>query len=100
MLENHGFEVIDLGKDVPAEKIIEAAKRHKPNAIALSALLTTTMLEMKVVKDELDKAGLKIPIIAGGAVVTPEYADKIQVLHGADAAQAVKLAKKIISEAK
>ncbi|MFA4966662.1 MAG: homocysteine S-methyltransferase family protein [Candidatus Margulisiibacteriota bacterium] len=97
MLENHGFEVIDLGKDVPPEIIIERAKKEKPNAIALSALLTTTMLEMKVVKQELDAAGLNIPVIIGGAVVTNDYAERIGASYGSDAARAVALAKKIIS---
>ena len=97
MLENHGFEVIDLGKDVPPENIIERAKKEKPDAIALSALLTTTMLEMKVVKKELDEAGLNVPVIIGGAVVTNDYAERIGASFGSDAAQAVALAKKIIN---
>ncbi|HTY12830.1 MAG TPA: homocysteine S-methyltransferase family protein [Candidatus Omnitrophota bacterium] len=100
MLENQGFEVVDLGKDVPPEKIIEAAKREKPNAVALSALLTTTMLEMKVVKEALAQAGLNVPLIVGGAVVTSDYAERIGASFGADAAQAVTLAKKIIKAAK
>ncbi|MBI5701053.1 homocysteine S-methyltransferase family protein [Candidatus Saganbacteria bacterium] len=100
MLENHGFEVIDLGKDVPADNIIEAAKKHKPDAIALSALLTTTMLEMRYVKESLKAVGLDIPIIVGGAVVTAEYADKIDASYGADAACAVNLAKQILKASK
>ncbi len=98
MLENHGFEVIDMGKDVRTEKIIEIAKVEKPAAIALSALLTTTMLEMKNVSEELKKEGLDIPVIIGGAVVTSDFATEIGALHGEDAAQAVTLTKKIISE--
>ncbi|OGC05202.1 hypothetical protein A2276_04610 [candidate division WOR-1 bacterium RIFOXYA12_FULL_43_27] len=97
MLENNGFEAIDLGKDVPAKKIIEAAIKEKPAAIALSALLTTTMLEMKHVKEELKKNGLNIPIIVGGAVVTNDFAVEIGALHGEDAACAVTLAKEILS---
>ena len=100
MLENHGFEVIDLGKDVPPETIVQAAKKERPNAIALSALLTTTMLEMKVVKQELSSAGLDIPLIVGGAVVTSDYAERIGASFGADAAQAVNLAKRIINSAR
>jgi len=100
MLENHGFEVLDLGKDVHPDKIIEAAKKEKPSAIALSALLTSTMTEMRVIKQEIEKAGLAIPIIVGGAVVTAEYAKKIGASYGQDAAQAVKLAQKIIEEVK
>ena len=100
MLENHGFEVLDLGKDVHPDKIIEAAKKEKPSAIALSALLTSTMTEMRVVKAELKKAGLEVPVIIGGAVVNSEYAKKIGASYGQDAAQAVKLARQIITSAK
>jgi 5-methyltetrahydrofolate--homocysteine methyltransferase len=100
MLENHGFAVIDLGKDVPPEKIIAAAKKEKPNVIALSALLTTTMVEMGVVKDELDQAGLAIPLLVGGAVVTKGYADRIGAVYSLDAVGAVELAKKIMKTAR
>ncbi len=96
MLENNGFTVIDLGKDVSAEVIIAAAKKEKPNAIALSALLTTTMVEMNVVKDALAKAKLNIPLLVGGAVVTKGYADKIGANYSLDAVGAVNLAKKLM----
>lgn len=99
LLENHGFQVIDLGKDVPPEKIIEAAKKERPNVIALSALLTTTMVEMGVVKDELKKAKLDIPLLVGGAVVTKGYADRIGANYSLDAVGAVALAKKIMGAA-
>jgi 5-methyltetrahydrofolate--homocysteine methyltransferase len=99
LLVNHGFEVIDLGKDVPPEKIIEAAKREKPNVIALSALLTTTMVEMGVVKEELKKANLNIPLLVGGAVVTKGYADRIGAAYCMDAVGAVALARRIMKEA-
>lgn len=98
MLENHGFQVIDLGKDVPSEKIIEIALKEKPNAIALSALLTTTMLEMKDISEKLKSAGLKIPLIVGGAVVTDDFAKKINASYGIDATEAVSLARKILSK--
>jgi len=100
MLENQGFEVIDLGKDTPTNKIVEEAIKSKPNAIGLSALLTTTMLEMRTVKEKLKEAGLDIPIIIGGAVVTADFANKMEASYGEDAAQAVKLAKKIIESTK
>ncbi|MCX5750130.1 MAG: homocysteine S-methyltransferase family protein [Candidatus Saganbacteria bacterium] len=96
MLENNGFKVVDLGKDVPAEQILAAAKKHKPQAIALSALLTTTMVEMAEVREQLLEAGINVPIIIGGAVVTPEYAKKIGAQYSKDAVSAVALAKKII----
>ena len=100
LLENHGFAVIDLGKDVPPDKIIEVAKKEKPNVIALSALLTTTMVEMGIVKEELEKAKLNIPLLVGGAVVTKGYADRIGAAYSMDAVGAVELAKKIIKTAK
>ncbi len=96
LLENHGFKVLDLGKDVPPEKIIEAAKKEKPDVIALSALLTTTMVEMGLVKEALLKAKLNIPLLVGGAVVTKGYADRIGANYSLDAVGAVNLAKKIM----
>ncbi len=100
LLENNGFNVIDLGKDVPPEKIIEAAGKEKPNVIALSALLTTTMVEMGVVREELKKAKLNIPLLVGGAVVTKGYADRIGASYSMDAVGAVQLAKKIMKAAR
>jgi 5-methyltetrahydrofolate--homocysteine methyltransferase len=100
MLVNHGFQVIDLGKDVPPEKIVETAKKEKPNVIALSALLTTTMVEMGIVKEELNKAKLNIPLLVGGAVVTKGYADRIGAAYSMDAVGAVTLARKIIKVSK
>ncbi|MFH1684092.1 MAG: homocysteine S-methyltransferase family protein [Candidatus Margulisiibacteriota bacterium] len=99
LLENNGFTIVDLGKDVPPEKIIEVAKKEKPNVIALSALLTTTMVEMGIVEDELKKSKLDIPLLVGGAVVTKGYADRIGAHYSMDAVGAVALAKKIIKVA-
>jgi len=99
LLVNHGFEVIDLGKDVAPEKIVEIAKKEKPSVIALSALLTTTMVEMGVVKEELKKAKLDIPLLVGGAVVTKGYADRIGAVYSMDAVGAVELAKRIMKQA-
>ncbi len=100
MLENHGFQVVDLGKDVPPARIIAAARKDKPDAIALSALLTTTMIEMGAVKEELTRSGLHIPLIVGGAVVTKGYADRIGANYSLDAVGAVAVAKKIMALAK
>lgn len=99
LLENNGFKVIDLGKDVPPEQIVSAAKKERPDAIALSALLTTTMVEMGVVRQELESAGLHIPLLVGGAVVTKGYADRIGANYSMDAVGAVNLAKKIMQTA-
>ncbi|MDF2613124.1 MAG: 5-methyltetrahydrofolate--homocysteine methyltransferase [Clostridia bacterium] len=83
MLEGKGLEVIDLGIDISAEKVVEAVKEHDPQIVALSALLTTTMGEQKVVIDALKEAGLRdqVKVMIGGAPVTQSYADEI----GADA---------------
>lgn len=84
LLKAANFEVIDLGVDVSAEQFVEAVKKHNPDILAMSALLTTTMVEMENVIESLKKSGLrdKVKIIIGGAPITPEYAKKI----GADAA--------------
>ena len=82
-----GFEVIDIGVDVPPEKFIEAIKEHKPIAIGLSALLTITMIEMKSVIDAITEAGLRdtVKILVGGAPVNQEYAEEIGAdFYGAD----------------
>ncbi len=100
LLENHGFVVVDLGKDVSADAIIAAAKKEKPSVIALSALLTTTMVEMGVVKKTLKNARINVPLLIGGAVVTKGYADKIGAAYSVDAVGAVALAKKIIKTVK
>lgn len=99
MLKNHGFSVIDLGKDVPREEIIEAAKENKARIIALSALMTTTMQEMKNVIELAKKEGLDAKVMIGGAVITQEYADEIGADgYSRDAADAVKLAQKLCDD--
>jgi len=97
MLRNYGFKVIDLGKDVPGEKIIEAAKEHHAQVIALSALMTTTMQQMKHVIRYAKEKQVDARIIVGGAVITQEYADEIGADgYSRDAAEAVKLTKRIL----
>ena len=96
MLKNHGFHVIDLGKDVPKETIIAAAKEHNAKFIALSALMTTTMQRMREVVEAAKAEGLDAKIMIGGAVITQEYADEIGADgYSKDAADAVKLAKRL-----
>jgi 5-methyltetrahydrofolate--homocysteine methyltransferase len=97
MLKNYGFKVIDLGKDVPKEKIIEAAQEHHAQVIALSALMTTTMQQMKHVIRYAKEKEVDAKIIVGGAVITQEYADEIGADgYSKDAAEAVKLTKRIL----
>ena len=98
MLKNYGFQVIDLGKDVPKEKIIEAAKEHNAQIIALSALMTTTMQRMREVISYAKEEGVDARVMIGGAVLTQEYADEIGADgYSKDAAEAVKLAKRLNS---
>jgi len=84
LMRSGGFEVIDLGIDVPAEKIVESVRQEGPDIVGMSALLTTTMPEMETTIKALKKAGLrdKVKVIIGGAPITREYGEKI----GADAA--------------
>ena len=96
MLKNYGFQVIDLGKDVPASEIIKAAKEHNAKIIALSALMTTTMQRMREVVEEVKRIKLPVKVMIGGAVITQEYADEIGADgYSRDAADAVKLAKRL-----
>ncbi|MEM2507706.1 MAG: corrinoid protein [Candidatus Bathyarchaeia archaeon] len=84
LLDAAGFDVIDLGVDVSPEKFVEAVREYKPDIVGMSALLTTTMIEMENVIKALKEAGLRdrVKIIIGGAPITKEFAEKI----GADAA--------------
>lgn len=99
MLEGGGFEVVDLGVDVPAEKFVEAAKEKEGTIVALSALLTTTMMMMKSVIDALDKAGVRktVKVMVGGAPITQQFADQIGADGYSDnASAAVALARKLV----
>jgi len=79
MLQGAGFEIIDLGLNVPPEKFVEAIKAHQPAIVALSAMLTTTMLNMKSTIDSVRAAGLSsnVKVIIGGAPVNQSFADQI-----------------------
>ncbi len=99
MLEGGGFEVVDLGIDVPADKFIEAVKTHQPQALGLSALLTTTIMEMKNVIQAFENAGLrkKVKIVVGGAPVTEKFAKEIGADgYAPDAASAVEVVKSLV----
>lgn len=97
MLKNYGFEVIDLGKDVPSETIIETAKKHDADVIGLSALMTTTMMEMKTVVNMKNEANLRAKVIIGGAVTTPSFAEEIGADgYSTDAQDAVRLVKELL----
>lgn len=99
MLRNHGFTVIDLGKNIPADTIADEAEAHQADIVALSALMTTTMERMEEVIQVLRERGLSCRVMVGGAVVTQTYADQIGADgYSPDATQAVKCAK-ILSNA-
>ena len=101
MLKNHGFNVIDLGKDVPSQKIVDTAIAENAKIIALSALMTTTMQEMKNVVKLAAKNDCKAKIIIGGAVVTEDYAWEIGADgYSSDAANCVRVVKSILGAAK
>ena len=99
MLEGAGFEVIDLGVEVTAERFVQAVREHKPDVLGMSALLTTTMIHMPEVIEALKEAGLReeVKVIVGGAPVTQEYAEKIGADgYAPDAANAVAVVKKLL----
>jgi 5-methyltetrahydrofolate--homocysteine methyltransferase len=99
MMEGAGFQIVDLGTDVPPQRIVEAVREHRPQLVGLSALLTTTMPSMKAAMDELVAAGLRqsIKVMVGGAPLTTRYADEIGADgYAPDAASAVSLAKRLM----
>ncbi len=94
MLENYGYEVIDLGKDVPIEEVVNRAKEENIELIGLSALMTTTVENMKKTISALKENGVSAKVFVGGAVVTEEYAQKINAdYYSKDAKSAVEIAK-------
>ena len=97
LLENNGYKVIDLGKDVDKEEIIRAAEENNADMIGLCSLMTTTITQIDAVIDELKKSRFKVKVMIGGAVVTQEYADNVGAdAYAADGVEAVELAKKLI----
>ena len=99
MLKNYGYRVIDLGKDVPADVIIETAIKENAKIIGLSALMTTTMMQMKVVMEMVKEQNLDVKVIIGGAVITQSFADEIGA-HGysKDAQEAVQVVKQLLDD--
>jgi 5-methyltetrahydrofolate--homocysteine methyltransferase len=98
MLRGSGYKIVDAGIDVSPEKFIEAAKSSGAGIIACSALLTTTMVQMKNIVDAVRVSGLKIPVIIGGAPVTKDYAAQIRADgYAPDAASAVEEVGKLVA---
>jgi len=101
MFEGAGFEIIDLGTDVPPEKFVKVAKEEKPDILGMSALLTTTMTSMQKTIDLLEREGLRneIFIMIGGAPVTESYVKEIGADgYATDASSAVEIAKKHLNQ--
>jgi 5-methyltetrahydrofolate--homocysteine methyltransferase len=99
LMEGAGFQVVDLGIDVPSEKFVEAVKTQKPNLLGLSALLTTTMPKMKEVMESLVEAGIRnsVKVMVGGAPVTEKFAKDIGANgYAPDAASAVEKARELM----
>jgi len=97
VLENYGYRVIDLGRDVPAERVVEVARAQGAKLIGLSALMTTTVPGMERTIALLRAAGITTPVIVGGAVLTPEYAERIGAdYYAKDAKQSADIARSIL----
>jgi 5-methyltetrahydrofolate--homocysteine methyltransferase len=95
LLENYGYEVIDLGRDVPIEKVVDAVREHQAKLVGLSALMTTTVKNMKSTIAAIREAGLDCGIMVGGAVLNPEYAQFVGADYFVkDAREGVEIAKK------
>ncbi len=99
MIEGAGFETIDLGTNVPPEAFVEAVREHEPDIVGMSALLTTTMTQMKISIEALEEAGVRdsIKIMVGGAPVTASFAEQIGAdAYAPDAASAVNEARQLL----
>jgi methylmalonyl-CoA mutase cobalamin-binding domain/chain len=101
MLRANGFEVIDLGVDVPPKRFVEAVKQYKPDIVGMSALLTSTMVNMKRVIEALEEEGLRssVKVIVGGAPITEKFAREIGAdAYGENAVTAIETCKKLVEE--
>jgi len=99
MLKGSGYKIVDLGADVAPDRFVDAARQNKADVVALSALLTTTMVQMKAVIQAVLAAGLTVPVIVGGAPLTQDYADQIGAKgYAADAASAVDIVHRLMAK--
>ena len=99
ILENYGYDVIDLGKDVPIEKVVEVAREKDIKLVGLSALMTTTLVSMEETIKAIREAGLETTVFVGGAVLTEDYAQMIGAdYYARDAKESVEIAKKIFNQ--
>lgn len=99
MLENYGYTVCDLGKDVPVETVVERARTVKPGIVGLSALMTTTVASMERTIVRIREEGIPVRVMVGGAVLSPEYAERIGADHYAkDAMASVAIAREVFGK--
>jgi len=99
MLENYGYAVVDLGKDVSVDAVIEATRREKPGIVGLSALMTTTVVSMEKTIQRIREEGLPVRVMVGGAVLTGEYARTIGAdYYAKDAMHSVSIAKEVFGK--
>ena len=97
ILENYGYQVYDLGRDVPVQKVVDAAVEHDIRLIGLSALMTTTVASMERTIQALRRSGHPCKIWVGGAVLTPDYAREIGAdYYAKDAKESVDIARKVL----
>ena len=97
VLENYGYDVLDLGRDVPPEAVVEAVTRHGVRLVGLSALMTTTLPAMEETARRLKALENPPAVFVGGAVVTPEYARRIGAdFYAKDARESVEIARKVL----
>lgn len=101
MLESAGYEIIDLGRDVPVERFVSTVRDEGARVVALSTLMSTSMNNMKKIIDQLQEAGLRkqVRVVVGGAPISPAFAEKIGADgYSANATEAVKLVNRLLSE--
>ena len=99
LLENYGFEVLDLGKDVPPETVLETARRENIRLVGLSALMTTTIANMRTTVELLQRELPEVKVMVGGAALTEEYARQMNAdFYSKDAMGAVHYAEQIFAE--
>jgi methanol corrinoid protein len=97
LLRANGFEVVDLGRDVPVDEVIESVKAEKPLMLTGTALMTTTMFAFKAVNDRLLEAGIRVPFQCGGGAVNQDFVSQYELgVYGEEAADAPKMAQAIL----
>ncbi|MDR7868322.1 MAG: corrinoid protein [Sporomusaceae bacterium] len=98
MMEGAGYEIVNIGVDIPPEQIVAAVREHKPDLVGMAAMLTTTMVAMKDTVEALKEAGLydKVKVMVGGSPVTDRFAREIGAYYAADASASVEVANKLM----